>query len=72
MLEAEVRPRPVTVYNYQHRQAAGLIAQLQAEGHDPYCFQSVLINGKSPAFDTVQMALTQTREGSCSLQATTA
>ncbi|PIA93508.1 hypothetical protein CB0940_04256 [Cercospora beticola] len=46
MLEAEVRPHPVTVYNYQHRQAAGLIAQLQAEGHDPYCFQSVLINGK--------------------------
>ncbi|GIZ43742.1 hypothetical protein CKM354_000695800 [Cercospora kikuchii] len=46
MLEAEARPHPVTVYNYQHRQAAGLIAQLQAEGHDPYCFQSVLINGK--------------------------
>jgi hypothetical protein len=34
------------MYNYQHREMPGLLAQLQGEGYDPYCFQSVLINGK--------------------------
>lgn len=46
MLDAEAQPTHMTVYNYQHRQMAGLVAQLQAEGYDPYCFQSVLINGE--------------------------
>jgi hypothetical protein len=47
MLDTEENPAHVTIYNYQHRQMASLIAQLQGEGYDPYCFQSVLINGKS-------------------------
>lgn len=47
MLDAEESPEHVVMYNYQHREMPGLLAQLQAEGYDPYCFQSVLINGES-------------------------
>lgn len=46
MLDAEDKPAHVVMYNYQHREMPGLLAQLQGEGYDPYCFQSVLINGK--------------------------
>ncbi|KJY00741.1 conidial pigment biosynthesis oxidase arb2 brown2 like protein [Zymoseptoria brevis] len=46
MLDAEGKPAHVVMYNYQHREMPGLLAQLQGEGYDPYCFQSVLINGK--------------------------
>jgi FtsP/CotA-like multicopper oxidase with cupredoxin domain len=46
MLDAEEKPAHVVMYNYQHREMPGLLAQLQGEGYDPYCFQSVLINGK--------------------------
>ncbi|EME47188.1 hypothetical protein DOTSEDRAFT_59673 [Dothistroma septosporum NZE10] len=46
MLDAESSPAHITMYNHQHREMPGLLAQLQVEGYDPYCFQSVLINGK--------------------------
>lgn len=46
MMDAEETPAHMTAYNYQHREMPGLLAQLQTEGYDPYCFQSVLINGK--------------------------
>lgn len=45
MIDAEKAPANVVMYNYQHREMPGLLAQLQKEGYDPYCFQSVLING---------------------------
>ncbi|EKG20709.1 Cupredoxin [Macrophomina phaseolina MS6] len=47
MMEAEENPAHVTAYNYQHREMPGLLAQLQTEGYDPYCFQSILINGRN-------------------------
>lgn len=46
MLDAEASPANLVMYNYQHREMPGLLAQLQAEGYDPYCFHSILINGK--------------------------
>ncbi|GME63988.1 hypothetical protein GTA08_BOTSDO05764 [Neofusicoccum parvum] len=46
MMDAEENPAQMTAYNYQHREMPGLLAQLQKEGYDPYCFHSVLINGK--------------------------
>ena len=46
MVDAEGTPEHVVMYNYQHREMPGLLAQLQGEGYDPYCFQSVLINGQ--------------------------
>lgn len=46
MIAAEETSEHLVMYNYQHREMPGLLAQLQAEGYDPYCFQSVLINGE--------------------------
>lgn len=46
MMDAEQKPRHVTVYNYQHKPMDWLLGQLQAEGYDPYCFNSILVNGK--------------------------
>ncbi|KAI9656728.1 MAG: hypothetical protein M1821_003367 [Bathelium mastoideum] len=46
MMDAEESPAHLTVYNYQHKPMDWLLAQLQGEGYDPYCFNSVLVNGK--------------------------
>ncbi|KAL9617498.1 MAG: hypothetical protein Q9160_007709 [Pyrenula sp. 1 TL-2023] len=46
MVDAEESPAHLTVYNYQHKPMDWLLAQLQAEGYDPYCFNSALVNGK--------------------------
>ncbi|KAH7062619.1 Cupredoxin [Macrophomina phaseolina] len=46
MLDSEATPEHVTIYNYQHRTYDNLLSQLQHDGYEPYCFQSVLINGK--------------------------
>lgn len=56
MMDAEETPAHMTAYNYQHREMPGLLAQLQTEGYDPYCFQSVLINGKSFLLQRAAMA----------------
>lgn len=47
MLDSEATPEHVTIYNYQHRTYDNLLSQLQYDGYDPYCFQSVLINGEA-------------------------
>lgn len=46
MLDSEATPEHVTIYNYQHRTYDNLLSQLQHDSYEPYCFQSVLINGK--------------------------
>lgn len=46
MLDAEATPEHVTLYNYQHRTYDNLLSQLQYDGYEPNCFQSVLVNGK--------------------------
>ncbi|KAL1638053.1 hypothetical protein SLS58_009074 [Diplodia intermedia] len=46
MLDSEESPEHVTIYNYQHRTYDNVLAQLQYDGYEPNCFQSVLINGK--------------------------
>ncbi|EOD46162.1 putative multicopper oxidase protein [Neofusicoccum parvum UCRNP2] len=46
MLDSETSPEHVTIYNYQHRTYDNVLSQLQYDGYDPYCLQSVLINGK--------------------------
>ena len=45
MLDSEESPAHLVVFNYQHKPVDWLLAQLQAEGYDPYCFQSILVNG---------------------------
>ncbi|KAF2764147.1 Cupredoxin [Teratosphaeria nubilosa] len=47
MLDAEEKPAHALVHGWQHREIPTLLAQLQAEGYDPYCYQSALINGKA-------------------------
>lgn len=47
MIDAEESPAHLTVYNYQHKPMDWLLAQLQGEGYDPYCFNSALVNGET-------------------------
>lgn len=69
MMDAEENPAQMTAYNYQHREMPGLLAQLQKEGYDPYCFHSVLINGTCFARLRGLQRLMFDREGTSALQA---
>ena len=71
MIDAEATPEHVIMYNYQHREMPGLLYQLQAEGYDPYCFQSVLINGECEQHmhSLEKTSKSAYRKGSGSLQA---
>ncbi|KAF5590961.1 multicopper oxidase [Fusarium pseudocircinatum] len=46
MLHSEETAEHLMLYNWQHIPTAQILSLLQAEGYDPYCFQSILVNGK--------------------------
>jgi L-ascorbate oxidase len=46
MMDAEASPAHAVMYNWQHHEVPTLLAQLQADGYDPYCHASIPVNGK--------------------------
>ncbi|KAI0859389.1 Cupredoxin [Xylaria cubensis] len=46
MMDAEHTADHLVLNNWQHKPMDWLLAQLQSEGYNPYCFKSILANGK--------------------------
>ena len=69
MRDAEASPAYLIVYNYQHKPMDWLLAQLQGEGYDPYCFNSALVNGNFKRTECVSTKLMTQRQGKGPLQA---
>ena len=46
MVAVEHTAEHLMFYNWQHKPTDQILSQLQAEGYDPYCFQSILVNGE--------------------------